>query len=99
MATVQPVGPTHIFHNLQGMLYRPGVLMPSSSITGQKMGNFTGWVGESINFILYLDGDLQMQLMVLHEDKGHCSGVTSWPRWVKSVLEQWPLLQTVFWSQ
>lgn len=36
VATVQPVGPTHIFNHLQGMLYMPGVFRPSSSITGQK---------------------------------------------------------------
>jgi len=25
---VQPVGPAHIFHHLQGMLYAPGVFRP-----------------------------------------------------------------------
>ena len=101
MATVQPVGPKHIFHHLQRMLYTPGVFRPRSSIRGggEGNGNFTGWGGASINLILYLESDLLMQLMFCMKNKGHCIGVTSWLRWVKSVLELQPLLQMVFWSE
>jgi hypothetical protein len=101
VAIVQPVGPTHIFHHLQGMLHKPGVFMPNSSITGVggELENSLGGGGGSINLTLYLESDVLMQLILCVKKKGHCSGVTSWLRWLKSVLELQPLLQTVFWSQ
>jgi len=49
--------------------------------------------GGSINLILYLESDLLMQLKIFCiKNKGHYSEVTSWLRWVKSVLELQPLL-------